>query len=257
MIASGFSWFNIIHAVDHDILGPMVGSPDFNFTVVFLGASLSATAVLAFAVVARIGLNKRLALPPEERFQSTASLTPFTVAELFGTFIRSMMADSMPKHEVRNYSAYIAALFLYILLSNLQGLVPGLLPPTDNINTNAGMAVASFVVFMWVGLSRDAAGFIKHLMGPSMALAPFLFPLESLSLILRPITLAFRLTGNLFGDHQVFTIISGLVPLGVPVLLLALATFVSFVQAFVFSLLSSVYIGLSLPHDHHDHGDAH
>ncbi|MCA9568587.1 MAG: F0F1 ATP synthase subunit A [Myxococcales bacterium] len=257
MIASGFSWLNIVPAIDHDVLGAMVGSPDFNFTVVFLSACLSSALVLLFAVVARMSLTRQLAKPEHERFQSSDKLSILTLAELLGSFIRNMMGDSMPKHEVKNYSAYIATLFLFILLCNLQGLLPGMLPPTDNINTNVGMAIASFLLFMWVGLSRDPVGFLKHLAGPSLILAPFLFSLESLSLILRPVTLSVRLTGNLFGDHQVFTIISGLAPIVVPAFLLALATFVSFVQAFVFSLLSSVYIGLSLPHDHHDHGDGH
>lgn len=257
MIASGFSWFNVIPALDENVLGPMFGGHDFNVTTVFISACLTTVLVLVFAVLGRLALNKALARPEHERYLASESFSMFTIVDLFGSFIRNMMSDSMPKHELKNYSPYIATLFLYILFCNLQGLVPGLVPPTDNINTNMGMAVASFVVFMWVGLSRDPVGFLKHLAGPSIILAPFLFSLESLSLVLRPITLGVRLTGNMFGDHQVFTIISGLAPLIVPCFLLALATFVSFVQAFVFSLLSSVYIGLSLPHDHHDHDDGH
>lgn len=256
MIASGFTWFNILPPLDENVLGPVFGGDEFNVTVVFASAWLTTVLVLAFAVAGRIGLNRAMARPEHERYHAEGRLSFFTIADLFGSFIRGMMADSMPKSEVRNYSAYIAALFLYILFCNLQSLVPGLLPPTDNINANMGIAVSSFLVFMWVGLSRDAVGFVKHLIGPSIFIAPLLFPIETLSLVLRPITLGVRLTGNMFGDHQVFTIVSSLIPVIVPAALLALATFVSFLQAFVFSLLSSVYIGLSLPHDH-DHGDGH
>ena len=90
-----------------------------------------------------------------------------------------------------------------------------------------------------------------------LLLSPLLFPLESLSLIIRPISLTVRLTANLYGDHQVFTLLSDFIPVVVPVGLLALALMVSFIQAFVFSLLTVVYINLSLPHDDHHGDEAH
>lgn len=253
MIASGFSWWNVIPAFDEDAVVSFLGTYDYNLSIVTASAWMACFFVIAFAVVGRMSLNAALAKQGMDRFEADEGLSPRTLVELMGSFIRNLMADCMPKHEVKHYSAYIATLFLYILFCNLQGLVPGLLPPTDNINANVGMALASFLVFMWVGLSRDAAGFIKHLMGPLLPLAILMFPLESLSLLLRPLTLSLRLTGNMFGDHMVFTIMSDLSYVGVPALLLGLATFVSFMQAFVFSLLSAVYIGLSMPHESHDH----
>lgn len=255
MIASGFSWFNAIPAFDDNFAGA-IGGADYNVTVTMAHAWMACFLVLGFAVLARMGLQRANAREGIARHMASDRLTPFAVAEIFGTFIRDMMQGVMPKKEVAHYSPFIATIFLYILFCNLQGLVPGLLPPTDNINTNVGMAISSFLLFMWVALSRDAAGFIKHLMGPMLPLAILLFPLESLSLVLRPLTLSLRLTGNMFGDHLVFSIMSDLAPLVIPVPLLGLATFVSVIQAFVFSLLSAVYIGLSLPHEHH-HDDAH
>lgn len=258
MIASGFSWFNIIPPLDQNILGA-VGGADYNVTITMAHAWLACFGVLLFAVMGRLAIAKAAARQGMEKHYADEKFSIRTLVEVFGTFIRNMMGDVMPKKEIAHYSAYIASLFLYILFCNLQGIIPGLVPPTDNVNTNVGMALASFAVFMWVGLSRDPVGFIKHLIGPMMALAPLMFPLETLSLMLRPMTLALRLTGNLFGDHLVFTIISGEVPLIVPSALIGLAIFVSFMQAFVFSLLSAVYIGLSLPHDDHgaDHHEAH
>jgi len=258
VIASGFSWFNIIPPLDQNILGA-VGGADYNVTITMAHAWLACFGVLLFAVMGRLAIAKAAARQGMEKHYADEKFSIRTLVEVFGTFIRNMMGDVMPKKEIAHYSAYIASLFLYILFCNLQGIIPGLVPPTDNVNTNVGMALASFAVFMWVGLSRDPVGFIKHLIGPMMALAPLMFPLETLSLMLRPMTLALRLTGNLFGDHLVFTIISGEVPLIVPSALIGLAIFVSFMQAFVFSLLSAVYIGLSLPHDDHgaDHHEAH
>ena len=137
----------------------------------------------------------------------------------------------------------------------MMGLIPGFIPPTDNVNTNVGMATISFAVFLFVGLSRDPVGFIKHLGGPVLALAPLMFVVEVISLCVRPLALVLRLTGNMFGDHLVFTIMSGMVPIFVPVVFLCLAILVSTIQAFVFSLLTAIYIYLSVPH--HDHDEAH
>jgi F-type H+-transporting ATPase subunit a len=89
-------------------------------------------------------------------------------------------------------------------------------------------------------------------------IGPLLFSIELIGLFIRPVTLSLRLTGNIFGDHTVFGIMSDLVPIGVPVIFLGLGSFVAFMQAFVFSLLSTIYIGLSLPHHEHAHaGDDH
>jgi len=84
-------------------------------------------------------------------------------------------------------------------------------------------------------------------------MAPLIFIIEVIGLVVRPATLTIRLTGNMFGDHTVFSIMSDLVPWGVPVPFLGLALIVSFIQAFVFSLLTVIYIALSVPH----HDEAH
>jgi F-type H+-transporting ATPase subunit a len=148
-------------------------------------------------------------------------------------------------------------LFAYTLLSNVQSLLPGFLPPTDNITTNAGMALLVFLVFNAIGLTRDPVGYIKHLAGPALLLMPLLFPIELISLLIRPVSLSIRLTANLFGDHSVFTIMSGLFP-PIGAALLVLAALVSVVQSYVFSLLTVIYINLSLPHDEpHDEAHAH
>jgi F-type H+-transporting ATPase subunit a len=104
------------------------------------------------------------------------------------------------------------------------------------------------LVFNAVGLSRDPVGYIKHLWGPVWWLGFLLFPIELISLCVRPVALGIRLTANIFGDHQVFVIFSSLVPLVVPAALLTLAILVSTIQAFIFSLLTTIYIGLSVPH---------
>ena len=154
-------------------------------------------------------------------------------------------------------------MFIYILIGNLMGLMPGFLPPTDKMTHNGAIALTSFLLFLSVGLTRDPIGFLKHLAGPVLFLIPLIFAIELLGLILRPVTLSFRLSGNMFGDHAVFGVMSEMVRtfidpvwgqlVPVPAIFLALGLVVSFIQAFVFSLLSTIYIGLSVPH--HDHDD--
>ena len=94
-------------------------------------------------------------------------------------------------------------------------------------------------------------------MGPVWNLAPLIFVIEIISHCVRPLSLALRLRGNMYGDHLVLSIFSDLVPLGVPVIFLFIGLFVCFVQAFVFSLLSMVYISLATEHHDHDEAEAH
>lgn len=252
MLAAGFTWFHLIPAVDHDTLLAGVGITKNTFVI--LHAWLACAMLIGAALIARMGIQRASARPGIERFTADDRLTPRTIAELFAGAIQGIMGDTMPKSEVRFFFPFIAGIFAYIFTCNIVGIIPGLLPPTENINNNVGMALVVFVVFNLVGLMRDPVGYVKHLAGPVWWLAFFMFPLEVLSLMLRPLSLTLRLTGNMYGDHQVFSVFSDLVPAFVPVPFLALACFVSGMQALVFSLLTSVYIGLSLPH--HDH-DAH
>ncbi len=264
MFASGFSWFRLIPAIDQDsilkqlgLYGHWLEGHEVAHSYVHVHAWLACFAVLGIALLGRMALSKATSRQGLEKYFASEKLDMRTVVEVFASGIRGMVGDLLDRKDTRTFFPYIAGLFAYIFLCNVQGLVPGFLPPTDNINTNVGMAIGSFLIFMYIGLSRDAVGFIKHLMGPMLLLSPLLFPLESLSLIIRPISLTVRLTANLYGDHQVFTLLSDFIPVVVPVGLLALALMVSFIQAFVFSLLTVVYINLSLPHDDHHGDEAH
>lgn len=253
VFGAGFSWFHLIEPIGHDTL--LAGIGIHHHTTVIAHAWLGCILVILLALVARRSLDKARSRQGIERYFADERLTPRTGAEVFATGILSVMGGIVDPRDARVFFSLIAALFSYIFVNNLLGIIPGLLPPTDNINTNVGMAVIVFLVFNFVGLSRDPVGYIKHLMGPMLLLAPLLFVIEAIGLVVRPVSLSLRLTGNMFGDHTVFGIMSSLVPIGLPVAFLALATFVSFVQAFVFSLLSTIYIGLSVPH--HDHDDHH
>ena len=144
----------------------------------------------------------------------------------------------------------MGALFIYILFSNLLGLIPGFLPPTDNLNTNVACALTVFIFYNYQGFKAHGFAYLKHFMGPIWWLAPIMVVIEVISHLVRPASLSVRLFGNISGDHLVLGIFSSLVPIGVPVIFLFLGLFVSVIQAFVFTLLSMVYISLATAHDH-------
>jgi F-type H+-transporting ATPase subunit a len=153
-------------------------------------------------------------------------------------------------HDAPAYFPIIGTLFLFIFMSNIIGLVPGFLPPTENFNTTLGLGVFVFLYYNYVGLRAHGIKYLKQFMGPVLWLAPLMFIIEVASHIFRPLSLALRLRGNIMGDHVVLGVFSGLVPYLLPVVFYGLGVFVAFIQAFVFCLMTMVYISLSISHDH-------
>jgi len=153
-------------------------------------------------------------------------------------------------HGADKYTTLIAGLFVYIFFCNILGVIPGFTPPTGNINTNLAMAVTVFLVYNYYGFKEHGVKYLKQFAGPVLWLAPLMFVIELLSHLFRPMSLSIRLFGNMFGDHMVLGIFSDLVPLLVPIIFLILGIVVSLIQAFVFSVLATVYIALAVSHDH-------
>jgi F-type H+-transporting ATPase subunit a len=251
VFASGFSWFLAIPGIGNSELLKAQGmTPEL--WGAFCSAWLACGVALTFAVVARMGLESAKKRTGLEKYFAAEKLSPLGLAEALATFVMGFMGDAMDKADIPKFFPLIGALFTYIFLCNIQAIIPGFLPPTDNVNTNFGMAIVVFLTFNAVGLIRDPVGYISHLMGPVLPLAILLFPIEVIGLFVRPVSLTIRLTGNMFGDHAVYTTFADMIPVFVPVPLLVLAILVSSIQSFVFAMLTSIYIGLSVPHHEHD-----
>ena len=148
----------------------------------------------------------------------------------------------------KQFIPLVGTLALFILFSNLLGLIPGFLPPTDNINITAGCAIIVFFSTHYFGVIESGASYFKHFTGPKWWLAPIMLPIEVIGHLARPLSLSLRLFGNITGDHLVLVIFSGLIPLVVPVFALFLGLFVSIIQALVFILLSMMYISSAIEH---------
>jgi F-type H+-transporting ATPase subunit a len=163
--------------------------------------------------------------------------------------IENMMLETMGEHG-KPFFPLIATLALFILISNLIGLIPGFYPPTANINTTAACAVVVFIVTHVVGIKEHGFKYVKHFMGPIIWLAPMMFCIEVIGHLSRVISLTLRLFGNMNGHELVLMIFFGLAPFLVPLPMMLMGVLVSFIQAFVFMLLAMIYIQGSLEEAH-------
>jgi F-type H+-transporting ATPase subunit a len=163
--------------------------------------------------------------------------------------IENMVVETMGEHG-RPFFPLVATLAIFILVSNLIGLIPGFFPPTANINTTAACAVVVFVMTHVVGIKEHGAGYVKHFMGPIIWLAPMMFFIEVIGHLSRVVSLTLRLFGNMNGHELVLMIFFGLAPFLVPLPMMLMGVLVSFIQAFVFMLLAMIYIQGSLEHAH-------
>ena len=167
-------------------------------------------------------------------------------------------------HGAKKYLPLIGSIALFVLLGNLIGLVPGFSPTTMSVDTAGAWAVIVFVSYNAIGIAHHGFGYVKQFLGPFFGpfriggipipklplLFPIMLPIELISHFARMLSLTIRLIGNMFADHAVIGIFLALVPIGIPIIFMALGVVVSFLQAFIFCLLTMVYIGLALEEEH-------
>jgi len=169
--------------------------------------------------------------------------------EAFVGGLRDFTVTTMGPHGM-DYFPLIGTAAFFILLSNLLGVIPGFESPTANLNTTAACAITVFASTHVVGLRKHGFHYIKHFMGPVLWLAPMMFFIEVIGHIARPVSLSLRLFGNIKGEDLVVLILFMLVPLAIPAVMLGLAVFTSFVQTFVFVLLTMLYISGAMEEAH-------
>ena len=155
----------------------------------------------------------------------------------------------------RFFFPFLATLFLFILVANLIGLIPGFESPTGNLNTTAACAVPVFLATHIFGIKASGFRYFVHFLGPvrsilALPLMVLMFFVEILGHLARPVTLAIRLFGNLQAKHMILMILAVLAPWIIPTAILGLGVLVSIVQAFVFVLLSTLYIAAAVEDGH-------
>lgn len=165
------------------------------------------------------------------------------------TGIENLIEETMG-HKGKAYFPLLATFALFILVSNLIGLIPGFYPPTANLNTNAALALTVFAMTHIVGVKEHGISYLKHFMGPILALAPLIFVIEIIGHLARPLSLSLRLFGNMYGHEIVLMIFMLLVPVLLPVPMMLMGVLVAFIQTFVFTLLAMIYIAGALEEAH-------
>jgi F-type H+-transporting ATPase subunit a len=170
------------------------------------------------------------------------------VFELVYGFL-SGQTDGVLGHRGRPYIAFFGAIFIFVLFSNLLGIIPTLDSPTMFPPVPLGCALATFAYYNFVGLrTQGPLGYLKHFAGPVWWLSPLMFPIEIVSNLARLLSLTIRLFANMFAGEQVTLTFMSLFPLVLPLPFMGLHIFVSLLQAYIFALLTMVYVGEALPH---------
>ena len=260
------SWFELVSKQQHEALTQFLAS-GYSYTGMSTAeaetvASFGANAVftswlvclglIGLALVGRLSMNNVFAKSGVEKYYADSRFSIRNFWEIYVTAIRNLGNSLMSKSNTKQFFWLFGGLFIYIFSSNIVGILPGGTPPSQDISNNLSMALVVLIAFTVIGLLRQGTGFIKHLFGPVWYLAWLIFPIELFStFVVRPGSLALRLGGNMNGDHTVLGIAYQFLEYGLPVVALLLGTFVSLVQAFVFTLLTMIYVLLSLEHDDH------
>jgi F-type H+-transporting ATPase subunit a len=185
--------------------------------------------------------------------RSRLTLVPRGVQNVMEVIVQGMLklsVDTIGEHWGRPFFPLIATVFTYILVCNFMGLIPGFTSATSNLNTTASMAVPVFLATHYYGIKVHGGKYIKHFLGPLPLLAPLMLVVELLSHVARPVTLSVRLFGNMTAKHQLLIVLGILVPLVAPVPVLILGVLVSVVQAFVFALLTTLYLAGAVEEAH-------
>jgi F-type H+-transporting ATPase subunit a len=250
------------HGAEHGPPNPLAEYPAWYYS---FGGLLVGIGLIIFMAVTTKNLTKRTPSKPQALIeQCVASITHFC---------RAAIGPGGEK-----YAPLVGTVFAFILCSNLIGVLPlainrphhegiaALLPaPTTNLSMTFALGLIVFIYSQYVGIKENGlGGHLKHFMGPLPALSPLIFIIEVIGALVRPVSLAMRLFGNIFGEETVTAVLVGLaisflpvwlpIPLQLPMLMFGI--FGSVVQASVFTILTCVYINLSIG-EHGDHGHAH
>jgi F-type H+-transporting ATPase subunit a len=172
------------------------------------------------------------------------------VMEVVVQFIQGT-SEEIIGHGSSRYVAMLGTLGLFVALCNLLGLIPTLQTPTAHIQVTLGCAVAAFLYYNFQGVRQHGViGYLKHLCGPVLAIAIFMFPIEVVGNLGRLLSLSVRLYANMMVGDLLEMVFGGLVPVLVPAVFMALHAFVSLLQAYIFMLLPAVYISMAVSEEH-------
>ena len=199
---------------------------------------LVACGLIVFFLIVRLTLSVEKPNPAQQ------------VAEMIHEFVGAQ-AEQVIGHGYERFQAFVTCIGLFIVLNNLIGLIPGITTPTSQPVVPLGLAVLTFLYYNFYGLrTHGLAGYLKQFAGPIWWMSWLILPIEMVSHLARIMSLSVRLYANMFAGDLVTMVFFSLVPVGIPAIFLGLHLFVSLIQAFVFMLLTMIYLSLAVSHEH-------
>jgi F-type H+-transporting ATPase subunit a len=220
-----------------------IGTADATQKAVEVNGALSlevlvAAGLIAFFILVRMTLSVEKPNPAQQ------------IAEMVHEGVGGL-ADQIIGHGYEQFQAFVTCIVLFVLFNNLLGLIPGVPTPTALPEVPLGIAALTFLYYNFHGVrAQGFVGYLKHFMGPLPWLAPLMFPIEIVSHLARMMSLTIRLYANMFASDLLTLVWFSLIPLAVPSVFLGLHFVVSVIQAFVFMLLTMIYLSMAVAHEH-------
>jgi F-type H+-transporting ATPase subunit a len=194
--------------------------------------------LVAFFVLVRLTLSVEKPGPAQQ------------IAEMIHEFSGGQ-ADQIIGHGYERFQAFTTCVFLFVVFNNLLGLIPGIVTPTSAPVVPLGIALCTFVYYNFYGFrEQGVVGYVKHFAGPVWWISPLLFPIEIISHCARVMSLTIRLYANMFASDLLTLVFFSMIPLAIPAVFLGLHAAVSLIQAYVFMLLSMIYLTGAVSHEH-------
>jgi F-type H+-transporting ATPase subunit a len=212
-------------------------NPQAPITETFAMELLVLGLLLVFFLLVRFSLNVENPGPIQQ------------IAEMIHGFVSSQ-ADSIVGPGAQRYVMFTTCVLLFVLISNLLGMVPGLLAPTSIATVPLGVALLCWFYYHYHGLREQGAGYFKQFLGPVWWIAPMMVPIEIISHLARILSLTVRLFANMFAGEMVTLVFFSLIPIGIPLIFMALHLGVAVIQAYIFMLLTLIYVSQAVSHEH-------
>jgi F-type H+-transporting ATPase subunit a len=173
-----------------------------------------------------------------------------SVAETIVEWLDGFVYEVNELQEYRAMVPFFGSLFMFILFCNFFGLIPGMEPPTGDSDLTFALGTISFGYFIYQGFAMKGVRYLQSFLGPYLPLAVLMLPINLVDELVRPFSLGIRLYANMFADHTVLNIFTGLTKLVVPLAFYALGAVVCVIQAIIFVVLSMSYVRMAASHDH-------
>ena len=221
-----------------EALGVHPANPAAPISDTFALELLVACGLIVFFLIVRLTLSVEKPNPAQQ------------IAELIHEFTGSQ-GDQIIGHGHERFQAFVTCIFLFVVLNNLLGLIPGIVTPTSQPYVPLGIALLTFLYYNFHGVRvQGPIGYLKHFAGPLWWIAPLLFPIEIISHLARIMSLTIRLYANMLASDLVTLVFFSLVPVAIPAIFLGLHFAVSIIQAYVFMLLAMIYLTGAVSQEH-------